>query len=691
MLVASDRLRTAWYPAAVAQGKAGSSRFSIWYLLMLLVVAAVLYANAVDNQFTFDDHAYIERNPHIRTLDGIGYLFLQPIETGQTLRGHLYRPFAGLIELVIGTLGGYQPRPFHIANILLYALNGMVLLGLLRRHLDHRLALVAAAVFVFHPIHTEVVASAVGITELLAFQLGISSLWLALHRSPTWWRQLPAGTCFLLAMLSKETAVVYIVVALLAALYLRIERSRWLALAAIYTVPLLIYFALRYHVIGTFFRSPHVEFAFIDNPLCAASVADRFVNAIVILVKYLWLLVWPVKLSADYSFNAVPLVPAISLVAVAAVLVHIVLLAVAWLARRRQPLISLGILIFYTGILPASNLLFCGGAILGERFLYLPSVGLCLVIGALWQMAVTRLDARWPTALLLLLVVAGGIRTADRNRDWASDLTLFTRAVAACPENAKAHYNLGLLLHDRGDLAGSLEHAERAVAIYDHYIDARILLARLQLRLGRPERAEPLLHDSLGLGVEHEDLYVELGNIYIDSGRHREAVELLTRGAANIPLSTKIPYNLALIYMDRHDYAAAEPYLRAAIANGDLPDAHYALGHVALARNDCATARHEMQAARRSSQLCAAAIKYEAFCMIQAGDPAGAGQLLSQLSERQLDPDHRLLLIAILADSGELDHARKQLERMLMTSSGRLCSSSTFPDLCNQLASRLIR
>jgi tetratricopeptide (TPR) repeat protein len=657
---------------------------------MLLVAAGILYANAVDNQFTFDDHPYIESNPYIRSLEGIGYLFWHPIEAGQTLRGHLYRPFAGLIELFIGKLGGYQPRPFHIGSILLYALNGMVLISLLKRFAGNRPALVVTTVFICHPIHTEVVASAVGITELLAFQLGLSSLWLALHPGPTWWRQLLAGVCFMLAMLSKETAVVYVVVLLLAALFLRVERSRWAGLAAAYLVPLLVYFALRYHVIGTFFRSPHVDFAFIDNPLFALSATDRVANAIVILFRYLWLLVWPVNLSADYSFNAIPQVAAVSPAVIAAILVHIGVLASAWLIRYRQPLISFGILLFYTGILPASNLLFCGGTILGERFLYLPSVGLCLVVGAVWQMGATRLEARWPTALLLLLIVAGGVRTVVRNRDWASDLSLFTSVVAACPDNAKAQYNLGLLLHDRGDLAASLRHAERAVTIYDQYIDARILLARLHLRLGRPELAEPLLRDSLGFAVEHEDLYLELGNIYIDSGRHQQAVELLTRGAANNPQSMKIPYNLALIYMDRHDYAAAEPFLRAAIANGDLPDAHYALGHVALARNDCDTARYQMRAARRSSQLHAATIKYEAFCLIQAGEPTNARQLLSQLSESELDPDHQLLLIAALADSGDIGRAQEELDRLLQ-GSGRLCSRSTFSALCDDLVARLIR
>jgi tetratricopeptide (TPR) repeat protein len=660
-------------------------------ILVVLTLAGILYGNAVGNQFTLDDHSYLENNPSIRSCAGVGYLFAHPLEAGQTLRGHLYRPFAALVELVIGCLAGYGPAPFHLANIVLHALNGFLLLCLLGRWLDPRQTWIAVIVFLCHPVQTEVVASAVGITELLAFQLGVAAIFLAVRRDTSWWRDLLAAVCFLLALLSKETSASYLALAVLAAILVGVERRRWLELGLVFSVPMLIYASLRFHVIGSLLRSPLVDFAFLDNPLDEASVANRTVNALVILVRYLGLLAWPVPLSADYSYNAIPLVATHSLMGLAAIVFHLSLIAVSWLARRRLPLVSCSILVFYIAILPASNLLFPGGTIMGERFLYLPVVAFGLVIAWLWQQMTRALPGRrpWQTVIVAALVVAFAARTVLRNRDWSDDYRLFSRVVAVYPNNAKAHYNLAVLDYDRQSLATSLEHAQRAVSIYPRYLDARLLLARLHTHQGRPDLAEEVLTTSLELGIEHESSYLELGNLYIESGRLERAIPLLERGMARIPLSMSIPYNLAMIYMESERYEDAERCLRAALANGDLPGAHYALGTVALVRNDLATARREMQAARKSLELRRQAVTLEAYCMVLAADPAEARQLLlSELGDRDLEADQQLVLAAATARAGDHEGGRRIFDPLYQQIGGQ-CSSLGFAQLCQELADEL--
>lgn len=654
------------------------------------VVALLLYANALGNGFTFDDHSYIAENQYNRSWDGVAYLFFHPLEEGQTLRGHLYRPFPALVQRITGGLLGFEPWPFHALNVVLYALNALTLLLLLRRLFDARLAAVATAVFLVHPIHTEVVASAVGMTELLAFQGGVLSLLLALDDRPTWLRDVLAGLAFLLALLSKETSVIYPAVAL--AVVVGWRRTAPLAAArrlprllAVFVLPLFVYLALRYHVIGTFLRAADVEFAYLDNPLCGLPGGARFTNALVLLARYLAWLVVPWRLSADYSYAALPVFAPTDVAVLAAAALHVALAAagVWWLVSGRR-LAGLAVASFYLGLLPASNLVFCGGTVFGERFLYLPSVGFALVVEGVWQQVAERrprLERRVAAAVVLLLL-AFALRTVVRNRDWADDLTLFESVRRTVPGNAKAWYNVALLKYRQGNVEAALEDADRAAELYPAYVEPRILLAEIHARRGETDVAERLLREAVAGDKLHEDAYVELGVVLAHGGRLAEAVDVYRQGLEALPASPRLAYNLGMTYMELGEPGEAEPLLRRALEGEDFPDAHYALGRIALGREDFATAAAEMHAARPSEQRRASAVKYEAFALSMDGRFAAAIEALGALREDELDPDHLLLAVYARYEGGDVAGALA-LGRHLRPGD---CGRALFPGVCERVA-----
>ena len=177
-------------------------------------------------------------------------------------------------------------------------------------------------------------------------------------------------------------------------------------------------------------------------------------TAVKVIGKYLWLFVWPARLSADYSYNAVPLFgwhpaeweDAKALIALA-VCLGAALLAVRWY-RTRKPLFFF-LAFFFVALAPTSNLAILIGSIMAERFVYLPSIGLagCVVAAIyalgrqIWRQRLFDMRAAWIALGILCLACAA--RTYARNFDWIDERSLWTSAVDVCPESAKTHNNLG--------------------------------------------------------------------------------------------------------------------------------------------------------------------------------------------------------------------------------------------------------
>jgi tetratricopeptide (TPR) repeat protein len=196
---------------------------------------------------------------------------------------------------------------------------------------------------------------------------------------------------------------------------------------------------------------------FTENPLVSAGFWTARLTAVKVIGKYLWLFLWPARLSADYSYNAVPLFgwrvssweDAKALIALAVCLgaaLLAILLAVRW-RRTGKPLLFF-LVFFFVALLPTSNLIVLIGSIMAERFLYLPSVGLAgCVVAAIYALGQRRFAAA-ARGCANCLGRAGtgvpGVHRANyaRNFDWQDDRSLWTSAVDVCPGSARPHYNL---------------------------------------------------------------------------------------------------------------------------------------------------------------------------------------------------------------------------------------------------------
>ncbi len=195
-------------------------------------------------------------------------------------------------------------------------------------------------------------------------------------------------------------------------------------------------------------QSAPASFPFVDNPITGADFLTGRLTALKVLAKYVGLLVWPAHLSADYSYRQIPLATGTPSDWIAWILMGAIVFGVTLLYRRNKAAFFAAGLALIT-VLPASNLVVPVGAIMAERFLYLPAAGfaICLVPAIYAAARRLGLSSRFPLAAGLLIVSGFGARTWARNRDWRDELTFWSIAVQTSPLSFKTHTILAETLH----------------------------------------------------------------------------------------------------------------------------------------------------------------------------------------------------------------------------------------------------
>jgi protein O-mannosyl-transferase len=452
---------------------------------VLTIIALLAWRNSIESGFVFDNKTLLLEDTRIHkvTPENVA-LILHHTYWWPNEESGLYRPITTLSYLFNYAILGNADRPagYHWINLLLHIGNVLLVFALARRLLtDFWPSFLVASVWAVHPVLTESVTNIVGRADLLAgmtvlggFLMYLRSTEAAGWRRAAWLAGLAAITA--VGVFCKESAVTVAgIVALYELIWWNRERLRgfgvdlglgWLAMA-----PALL--AMWWIRSGILSAAAPTRFPYIDNPIMGAGFWTGRLTAIKVIAKYLGLLVWPAKLSPDYSYAQIPLIDGRLSDWIAWIVVAGVALGVALLFRRNKPAFFAAGFAFIA-FLPTSNLVMPIGAIMAERFLYLPAIGfsICLVI-ALYSIC-GRLGSRTlaPVLLGLLITTAFGVRTWARNRDWRDGYTLFSAAVQTSPLSFKTHTGLGqALIADHDDLVAAIVENERSLAILDRLPD----------------------------------------------------------------------------------------------------------------------------------------------------------------------------------------------------------------------------
>jgi protein O-mannosyl-transferase len=236
-----------------------------------------------------------------------------------------------------------------------------------------------------------------------------------------------------IGVFSKENSAVLLALILLWDICDRKSMLRQIPLYGAVAASLILMWFVRWRV---FAGEPWPESDFLDNPLTNAGFwAARF-TAVKVIGMELWLLVFPLRLSSDYSYDSIPISGVGDLGAWAALAAIFAIAALAVIRYRKNDRLMLWCAGFAAfTLLPTSNLLVIR-ATMAERFLYLPSIGFAIAVAAL---AFRLKDRRVPVAVLAAIIVLFLARTWLRNRDWNNDLTIATADVSVAPRSFRLH------------------------------------------------------------------------------------------------------------------------------------------------------------------------------------------------------------------------------------------------------------
>jgi protein O-mannosyl-transferase len=521
----------------------------------LVAIVAIVYGNTLFNDFAQDDQIYIFEN-HAVTAHSLREIFLP-----NTL-SHVFRPLSFLTFSVNWSISGARPFAYHLCNLVLHAAVTCLLYLLLRRLLEAlpratEIAFAAASLFAVHPIHTEAVANVVGRPELLAagFLFGAWLLHLAGH-------PVLALVGFALALLSKESAVVFLPLVLVAD-YLRGSLKqpwRYFSLAGLALLYVAIFWKVQGGRFGTFVP-------FLDNPLVGLPAGLRILNAFRVAAKYMGLLIYPSALSCDYSYNSIALY-ANWRAWLGALPMFILLAAWLWTCFTRRVVWALAGSVYVIGFAVTANVFFPIGTIMGERLAYLPSAGFCLLVALLWA----RLKHRKPRValgILALALVCLSLRTTLRNRDWRDNFSLYSAALQVVPGSAKMHNSIASEYASRGQTERARAEYETALQIYGDYPDALESFGLFESSVGNDVHARQLLTSAMSLAqkgsVKYDFAVVNLAAQLIKMSEYAEALPLLNQVIGDSPGYARAWSNRAVLYYKRGDMSLARSDAHTAI------------------------------------------------------------------------------------------------------------------------------
>ncbi len=425
---------------------------------MVAVVALLVTASGIGNDFAFDDVEVIAEDAALHSLTTAPHRAFAPYLGGQMLRPVPLMGFA-----IQWAVGDGSPLVFRVVSLALYAMVSALVFVLCRRAgASPRAALAGGLLFAVHPVHSEVTANGVGQLELLtaATVLGAALWYLRARATPDWRRHdtLMIALLFLVATHTKESGYVLPGLLVSAELLVVVDPRPWRDRLASLREPALVLLAV---LLGSLAVRSHV-LGEIGGGLAHASLAglglgERAVVFLGLAPEWFRLLAWPAGLQAEYGPPALdpggPL-GAIHAVGMALILSLVVCVILTW---RRAPLIALGTAWIGIAMAPVANLLFPTGILLAERTLFLPSVGLALAVAGLAKAVQPKLADRpairaiaMGTAILVLL--AAGWRTAIRQPEWRDSYTVLEETVRVSPETYRAHLLLGREQRRRGEL-----------------------------------------------------------------------------------------------------------------------------------------------------------------------------------------------------------------------------------------------
>lgn len=508
--------------------------------LVLTIFAFILYANTLNNDYALDDAIVITNNQFTQKgTEGISDIFKYDTFTGfwmtsykgrtadqiqeekKLVAGGRYRPlsvatFAMEVEFfgknITAPKGqpNYKGNPFisHLINIILYLFTTILLFIILKKLFppdDKRkwyfsFPMLVSLLFLAHPIHTEAVANIKGRDEIMTLLGSLAALWFTLKYldNKKFYYLILSSISLLLGLLSKENAITFLAIIPITVYYF--TDYKWKENLKSF-LPLLIaagvFLLIRGSILGMGVQKTEVADEIMNNPFIHASGAEKLATIFYTLWMYIKLLIFPHPLTYDYYPHQIAIINWGNPGAFLPFLLYLAIgIYAVWGMIKKKDIFSYSIWFYLLPLSVVSNIFFPVGTFMNERFVFISSIGFCLVFGWLLYKYLPKLIKNPQTAFYVLgfimITVLGlySFKTIDRNKAWESDFVLFSTDVQVSVNSAKSSCSMGGKMIEQAqkdenikDTAvhnnlcrKAIKYLERSVEIYPEYADALNLL-----------------------------------------------------------------------------------------------------------------------------------------------------------------------------------------------------------------------
>lgn len=532
------------------------------FAILIVLVSVAVFSNTLSMEFIWDDHSQVLNDQKIRRLGNIPSMFTSNVWGG--VKGEYqtpyYRPLFSVSLASDYAIWGESPFGYHLTNILLHAASSvMVFLIGLRLFKGTIPALFASIIFAVHPVHVEAVTWISARNESLCALFMFASFYCyLLYKEEKKAHYIAVSLMmFFSALLSKEMAVTFPGLILVYELcFGEGSLKDKVKQPIVFCLLIIPYFVLRLIFLerGTFISAP---------------LPVRFLTSAGIIVEYLRLLILPINLKVIYH------IPLQKIFSVREVLVPFAVLAgviagLVMLWKYEKRLFFCLSWIFIT-LFPISGLpVILLPVPMAERYLYIPSAGFALAIGALFSSIMVKKGAGTvsqgtpggvidqirpvfiPVALGVALSIILSLMTFQRNYVWSDDYSIGKAMIKDAPYFAVGYSHLGSVYKKQGKLDQAIGYFMNAIKL------------------------NPNLPES----------YNNLGLVYIELGRFDDAIGQFQKALSINPKDPEVHINLAGAYIGLMKFSDAERELTEILRlRPDEPDAHYNLGFVYLQMN----------------------------------------------------------------------------------------------------------
>lgn len=562
---------------------------------LLFAVAFLIYANTIFHDYALDDSMVITNNAFTKqgfsgisklltndTFLGFSQEMLGDSDTKNLVQGGRYRPLSLITFAIEWQLFGKTPLVSHFINVLLFAVTCVLLyrlLNLLMQSFDNNsneflsVSFLASLLFALHSLHAEVIANIKGRDELLAFLFSLLAWYYAIKNIEklSLKNYFIIGMLLFLALLSKESAIAFVAIIPLSIVMFKPEykKQNLLLFASLFVVSI-IFVLIRQAIV-----LPPADSSIgglMNNPFQNASIGERIATAFYTFTKYYQLLIFPNPLTYDYYPNHILIQSFSSPLTVVGIALTILFLVVAIYYFKKNKLISFSILFFFGTFFLVSNIPVNIGAFMAERFVYMPSLAICLLVAFFANKFINQSPIKY--AFIVLCVLFAG-KTFSRNLDWKNNKSLFEADVKTSFNSAHVNKNLGetylteaskendamqkKLLYDK-----SANHLTKACGIYPDYYDAWVSLGNNYYYSAKFDKAILSYYISIKLNPEKSiRLYRAIADVYgLNLGNYKMSILYMKKALKFEKNPAQLLTNISIAFYRLKDYEQAIAYTK---------------------------------------------------------------------------------------------------------------------------------